>query len=297
MDKILTEHYGGYTAGDPLNCSIDSTPRPTGGETRKIYNFSYYNPDGARGVISLSEGMTVYVSHGWNENGDYVLTFWASPPPWGYDYTRFWPRYLPGIGYASILAPDGNWYMSLTPTKTWYSPYITSWENNRYAKRLAEFIDKVLIATSAEKVDIVAHSMGGLVARAAMKYYGSSLKVRKLLMVGTPNHPYQHSFGEWIYDLISDDKYWQKYGEDFEMDVDVATGKHGINFENSDPQADAPWCDHLGYGNQGIQMATIAGNKGIDIGLANDGVVVVEQVGLSSAQFNPIIYASHSYKG
>ena len=55
MEKILTEHYGGYSAGSPFNCDIDSTPQSTGGETRKIYNFSYYHPAGTRGVISLSQ--------------------------------------------------------------------------------------------------------------------------------------------------------------------------------------------------------------------------------------------------
>lgn len=129
-----------------------------------------------------------------------------------------------------------------------------------------------------------------------MKYYGCAGKVRKLLMIGTPNHPYQHSFGEWIYDLVSHDKQWQKYGEDFEMDVDQMTGEHGINFETSDPASDAPWCDHLGYGNQGIQMATIAGNRGYGwpITIENDRVVAVSQVKMgAAAQFEPTIYASH----
>ncbi len=67
MDKILTEHYKGYTAGDPLNCSIDSTPRSTGGNTRKIYNFSYYNPDGSRGAIG---GSSSIIACGNGPNGE-----------------------------------------------------------------------------------------------------------------------------------------------------------------------------------------------------------------------------------
>ena len=63
MNKILEEHYGSYTAGLPLDCDMNSSLASTGGETRKIYNFSYYHPDGTAGVISLSEGMIVYVSH------------------------------------------------------------------------------------------------------------------------------------------------------------------------------------------------------------------------------------------
>jgi pimeloyl-ACP methyl ester carboxylesterase len=214
MNKILEENYGGYTAGTPLDCDINSSLSSTGGETRKIYNFSYYHPNGEPGVISISEGMTVYVSHGWNQSGEWVYTFWPQPPPWGYDYTRYWPRYLPGIGYALILAPNGNWYWSLTPIKIWYNSYIDSWENGRYAKRLAEFIDKVLAATGASKVDIVAHSMGGLVARAAIKYYGCDTKVRKLLTIGTPNKGW-HGVGDshWM-QLLEGHANWQIYGED-----------------------------------------------------------------------------------
>ncbi len=51
MDKIRIESYGGYTPGSPFNCHKNSVLQPTGGETRKIYNFSYYNPDGSKGVI------------------------------------------------------------------------------------------------------------------------------------------------------------------------------------------------------------------------------------------------------
>ena len=56
MQRILEQHYGGYSAGyltngDSIDCDKNSVLQPTGGETRKIYNFSYYNPDGSKGVI------------------------------------------------------------------------------------------------------------------------------------------------------------------------------------------------------------------------------------------------------
>jgi hypothetical protein len=52
MNKILEENYGGYTAGTPLDCDINSSLSSTGGETRKIYNFSYYQ--GRTRVIFLT---------------------------------------------------------------------------------------------------------------------------------------------------------------------------------------------------------------------------------------------------
>ena len=33
MEIIIAQQYGGYTAGSPLNCSKNSTPASTGGET------------------------------------------------------------------------------------------------------------------------------------------------------------------------------------------------------------------------------------------------------------------------
>jgi len=61
-------------------------------------------------------------------------------------------------------------------------------DESSWAEHLGDFIDKVLAATGASKVNIVCHSMGGLVARDAITFYGYSDKVYKVLMVGTPNH-------------------------------------------------------------------------------------------------------------
>jgi len=57
---------------------------------------------------------------------------------------------------------------------------------SEYAKRLSKSIEVVKRCTGAEKVNIIAHSMGGLVAR---KYIvnGGSNSVNKLIMLGTPN--------------------------------------------------------------------------------------------------------------
>jgi hypothetical protein len=54
MRKILRECYKGYKAGVPRDCDEDSTLQDMP-DSRRIYNFSYYNPNGNRGVISLNE--------------------------------------------------------------------------------------------------------------------------------------------------------------------------------------------------------------------------------------------------
>ncbi len=56
MDRILEQHYNGYSAGylingDSIDCHVNSSLASSVGNTKKIYNFSYYNPDGSKGVI------------------------------------------------------------------------------------------------------------------------------------------------------------------------------------------------------------------------------------------------------
>lgn len=41
MKRLLEEGYKGYTRGRPLNCTKNSSLIPTGGDTRKFYNFSF----------------------------------------------------------------------------------------------------------------------------------------------------------------------------------------------------------------------------------------------------------------
>ncbi|MDD5177892.1 MAG: alpha/beta fold hydrolase [Candidatus Nanoarchaeia archaeon] len=56
-----------------------------------------------------------------------------------------------------------------------------------YATRLKHIIDLVKYRTGKSKVNIVAHSMGGLVSREYLKLYGES-DVNKLILIGTPNN-------------------------------------------------------------------------------------------------------------
>ncbi len=59
---------------------------------------------------------------------------------------------------------------------------------NEYGERLGKVVDIVLHHTGKKKVIIIAHSMGGLVARTYIKNYGGENKVDKLIVIGTPNH-------------------------------------------------------------------------------------------------------------
>lgn len=59
---------------------------------------------------------------------------------------------------------------------------------NANAQRLANTVNQVRSRTGAAKVDIVSHSMGGLVSRTYVKNLGGSSRVDSLIMMGTPNY-------------------------------------------------------------------------------------------------------------
>lgn len=55
------------------------------------------------------------------------------------------------------------------------------------ATGLAAFADKIRTDTGADKVDLIGHSQGGLVARQYVKFNGGAGHVRNLIGLGTPN--------------------------------------------------------------------------------------------------------------
>ncbi len=66
-----------------------------------------------------------------------------------------------------------------------YTPPVIRAE--KLAKQLARHIDEALAATGAQKVHIVAHSMGGLLTRYAIKNLGMADKVDKVISLGSPH--------------------------------------------------------------------------------------------------------------
>jgi len=81
-----------------------------------------------------------------------------------------------------------------------------------YAIRLKELIDLVLEKSGKDKLVIVAHSMGGLVAREYLTLFGED-DISKLIMVGTPNHGVKGSVKEYC-GLIGSDKECRDMAED-----------------------------------------------------------------------------------
>jgi triacylglycerol esterase/lipase EstA (alpha/beta hydrolase family) len=56
------------------------------------------------------------------------------------------------------------------------------------AQQLSTFVDRVLAATGAKKVDLVGHSQGGMMPRYWMRFLGGAAKVRGLVGLSPSNH-------------------------------------------------------------------------------------------------------------
>ncbi len=65
-------------------------------------------------------------------------------------------------------------------------PYDWRLSNSINAPRLGELIDRALVQTGKEKVDIVAHSMGGILAKEYVAGFGKN-QLDQLIFVGTPH--------------------------------------------------------------------------------------------------------------
>jgi triacylglycerol esterase/lipase EstA (alpha/beta hydrolase family) len=66
-----------------------------------------------------------------------------------------------------------------------YGPPLASID--AFAAQLARKIDAIVAATGAPRVSIVAHSMGGLVARAYVRQHGSA-RIERIVTIGSPHH-------------------------------------------------------------------------------------------------------------
>ena len=109
------------------------------------------------------------------------------------------PATLPVLLVHGVACNAGIWYgfrrrldaLGVQPVYAIsYGPPLASIE--RFAEQLASRIDAVLAATGAHDVVIVAHSMGGLVARAYLRRFGGA-KMRRLITIGAPHRGSHHA--------------------------------------------------------------------------------------------------------
>lgn len=141
---------------------------------------------------------------------------------------------------------------------TYFSKYDVV-EIEEYTRNLKKIIDRVLYCTGAEKVDIISHSMGGIVVRSYMQEYNQS-NVRKLIMLGTPNQG-------GLYNL----------GKTAEYFIDEGSSKIALDFiQLSENHA---FMQNLSREPlEGIQIYTVAGNSDGQ----GDGLILADSVPLNN---------------
>ena len=92
------------------------------------------------------------------------------------------------------------------------------------ADRLNDFINS---NANGEKVNLVGHSMGGLVARAYAQKYGTT-NVNKIVTVGSPNKGTLKAYGPWEGAVIFDDSWWSKVALELTTHFGVIAGESNI---------------------------------------------------------------------
>jgi uncharacterized alpha/beta hydrolase family protein len=146
-------------------------------------------------------------------------------------------------------------------------------EIEQYAINLKKMIDTIRHCTGAEKVDLITHSMGGIISR----YYIQNLdnqSVRKLIILAAPNHGKLYNIGR-----ISD--YFIDSGESkFAIDFIQLSENHNFMKQLNENET-MPDIDYY----------TIAGKtdeKG-------DYLVLLESVQLQGAKENKIVECNHFF--
>ncbi len=107
--------------------------------------------------------------------------------------------YVPGAPYPTILLHGysqnaGNWFVfarMLRRQGVENLTHLTLWRMfasiESHARRLERKVEKVLAETGAPRVNIVAHSMGGLVSRWYIQQRGGAARVALLVTLATPH--------------------------------------------------------------------------------------------------------------
>jgi triacylglycerol lipase len=98
---------------------------------------------------------------------------------------------VPGWGdHAPDLEPfvrrmvDAGWPASRVSALTFRDPVGS---NQAHAGEVGRAVEILLSLTGAERVDIVAHSMGGLAVRYYLQFEGGKDRVRRVVFLGTPH--------------------------------------------------------------------------------------------------------------
>lgn len=184
----------------------------------------------------------------------------------------------------SDICGGGVWTQSpISVRVTYYYEFpISEWEEmdiNRYSQNLSDIIETIKYCSGKSKVNIIAHSLGGLVSRQYIKFYGGTDDVNKLIILGSPNH-----LGS-IYDLSDNPKPGLGLSACIPA-VGVLPPPHVVVCD--DLAGSTPFYDNINSGDETpglVKYYTIAG----DIDGKGDSLVYYSGVALNGAQKNIVV--------
>lgn len=219
--------------------------------------------------------------------------------------------------YTGEPAMIGNG--KLLPSDEQYrKEYTENLKKVSYSEELAVFVKKVLVSVYGEdwaekedaKVNFVAHCMGGIVLRYAIKFLripGTNISFRdvtgKVCYVASPNNGFHNQlFGV---EALTGDLEWQKYGEDLEMNIPPSRLRIGRDIEFcSESGVKGKFCRLIGKDDLGIESVNVYGTRnhfrirlffGLSFSLGpDDGDIYFEDTYISGVKNIPV-FASHSY--
>ncbi|MGZ3239005.1 MAG: esterase/lipase family protein [Burkholderiaceae bacterium] len=140
--------------------------------------------------INFSQGVKLFVS----EFKATILTSSRSMPFWVFSkYTAKNSSALPVLLIHGYICNSGQWQIlsqrmsvnGITHHAIDLEPVLGDIES--YVPIVHQAIDMLCNETGSNKIIVVAHSMGGLAARAYMKVHGST-HIAKIITLGTPHH-------------------------------------------------------------------------------------------------------------
>lgn len=113
----------------------------------------------------------------------------------------------PIVFVHGYLGSAGNWDTMISRFKTdgYTAAELYAWNydwsqsNTVIAGQLISYVEQVRSRTGAAKVDIVAHSMGGLNSRYYLKYLGGTGYVDDWASLGSPHHGTEWAYGCFTY--------------------------------------------------------------------------------------------------
>ncbi len=157
---------GGFLVGSLARRIDDAVPQPL----RAVGHIAAWPASALVGVVP--EPLRDGVASGWHGHG-------RDEPP---------VLIVPGfMGPSFLLAPLAFFLRAHGRRVRVLNTFPALGGVEAHAQRVADAVADLLAETGAERVDYVAHSMGGLAARYFIRHLGGDTRIRRLVTIATPH--------------------------------------------------------------------------------------------------------------